>query len=193
MESERAPSLLYSFPSHALYLLDTLPTHCPPTGRFRACIDSTLHSTAEGHIFTLSHARLLIRLVDTDGNQKLDKVEFRYLWKHISAWSNFFLSRAHVDPAHGPIWPLTAFSAYLRLQLQAFRMPGDGTDAQLRDKIDNVVDLVCESLSSSHGYLIISDFYSVQASLALVGKFSGSLGAVPTLLDMLRFSYYVRG
>ncbi len=173
--------------------------HDPPprptaAGRFRACIDDTLHATAAEHVFTLSHARLLIRLVDADANKRLDRAEFRLLWRTVSQWSQFFLAHSQAHPVHGPTMPLTTFSLYLRQQLQAFRQPGDGADEQhVRAKIGSITDLICESVAGKRpDFVIMSDYYSVQASLALVGRWKyEALGL--TMLDMVRFSFYVRG
>jgi hypothetical protein len=60
----------------------------------------------------------------------------------------------------------------VRQQLQAFRQPGDGADEQhVRAKIGSITDLICESVAGKRpDFVIMSDYYSVQASLALVGR-----------------------
>ena len=93
-----------------------------------------------------------------------------------------------------PTMAVTTFTLYMRQQLQAFRMPGDGSDeALVAGKVKAIVDLICESVRGA-GYdcVTLSDFYTVHTSLALVGRFPYD-GIGVTELDVLRFSFYVRG
>jgi hypothetical protein len=134
----------------------------------------------------------MIRLVDSDGDRRVSRAEFTYLWRVLSQWSTFYLAHAGPHPVHGPVMPLTTFSFFLRDQLRAMRSPADGSDEQLRAKVDAVVELVCESVAGrAQDFLIMSDYYTTQASLALAGKFAFE-GLGITKLDMVRVAFYVR-
>lgn len=137
----------------------------------------------------------MIRLVDANGDGRVDRSEFTFLWRIISRWSNFFLAHtASAHPAYGPVMPLTTFAFYLREQLLAMRAPADGTDAQARAKVDAIAELVCASVAgAAPDFVLLSDFYTAQASLALAGRFAfEGLGGF-TKLDMVRCAFYIRG
>ena len=135
----------------------------------------------------------MIRLVDSDGDRRVSRSEFTWLWRILSQWSTFFLAHAaSAHPVHGPVMPLTTFAFFLRDQLRAMRAPADGSDEQLRAKVDAVAELVCESVAGrAQDFIIMSDYYTAQASLALVGKFAFE-GLGLTKLDMVRVAFYVR-
>jgi hypothetical protein len=149
---------------------------------------------------------MMIRMVDADANKALNYSEFRFLWIAVSSWTNYFLTACQgsgaTHPLLGPLMPNHIFVEVLRGQLMAMRMPLDGSDAQVRGKVDACCDLVLDSVRGSEAgqlaaqsmgsYVTVSDYYTVQTSLVLVSKFSCD-GLGLTMLDMLRFSFYVRG
>ena len=96
-----------------------------------------------------------------------------------------------------PTMAVTTFTLYMRQQLQAFRMPGDGSDeALVAGKVKAIVDLICESVRGAGPALTASrcrtSTLCIPAGLALVGRFPCD-GIGVTKLDVLRFSFYVRG
>ena len=181
-------------------LSSTHAAHPRRTRRFRQVIEDTFHTHASGHVFTISHARLMIRTVDADRNKTLDKAEFRLLWRKVSDYGHFFMTlcRGVTHPQYGPLLAAADFKNYMRESLRRVVMAGDGSEEQREAKIASCVDLVYDSIAAErddmtvHGFITLSEFYTVRATLELVGKHDPT-GKNLTYLDLLHFAYYVRG
>lgn len=142
----------------------------------------------------------MIRTVDADRNKTLDRAEFRFLWRKISDFAHFFvtLCKGVTHPQYGPLLAVEDFKNYMRESLRRVVMAGDGSEEQRETKIAQCVDLVYDSIAAErddmtvHGYITLSEYYTVRATLELVGKFDPT-GKNLTYLDLLQFAYFVRG